>query len=464
MRTTLAAALVAASTAIASPPQRAASPASLEAVAALVRDARDASGAPSIAYAVVVDTHIVAAGAFGLSDPERGIAATPETLYEIGSVTKTFTGLLYQQARARGSVTADDAVTRWLPAAVVPAYPGDAAAPTLGQLATHTAGLPRGAPVDVFGRAHPSLPEFFASLASAHAAFPARTTYKYSNLGVELLGHAVAAAQDTTWSVLVRREILGPLGMARTIDLSAGAERGEIAAGFLPGPDGLRRVEPMAFHPGMAPSGALASNARDLGRYVAFHLAADEAWAEDVLPARWRRDLITPGWMLPDWSAGVAVTWFIARHERGVLVHHAGGTLGHLAEISFLPDQRLGVVLLTNGWMDLHGLARTILARLEVEAQVVDVPAPAFPARWTGTYRLPGGEFPPVTLAEVNGAVTLESAVFGRVPVVARNGRWVCRDNEMLDGEDVAVVEAAEGPAGDRLVLGNGMFVHVRAP
>jgi serine-type D-Ala-D-Ala carboxypeptidase/endopeptidase len=179
----------------------------------------------------------------------RGHALGPDTRFEIGSVTKIFTGLILADMAVRKEVELDTPLGSLLD---IPA----AAAVTLRSLATHTSGLPRNSAAPRLAlqlTAHPN-PYRDVSLDRVAAALarkppPAPGTFRYSNLGYQLLAAALAAAAGTTWPCLLQQRICGPLGMTATgMNPDENTARGHDKAGFpfpysdyalLPGANGL---------------------------------------------------------------------------------------------------------------------------------------------------------------------------------------------------------------------------------
>jgi len=163
---------------------------------------------PSAAYAVVCDGE-VAVGGFG--------GAGPESVFQIGSVTKVVTGLLLADMADRGQVLLSDPATKYLPGAA----PGRA---TLADLATHTSGLPRLPPgLRRYALLRPGDPYAWypagalvragrRSLATAAGGQP----YLYSNYGFGLLGYLLGQAEGVPYMKLAEQRICGPLGMSAT--------------------------------------------------------------------------------------------------------------------------------------------------------------------------------------------------------------------------------------------------------
>ena len=187
---------------------------------ALVSDVRTALGSDrglkTLSVGRIRDDQVVFAG-LGTEDGE---VPTPQTPYELGSITKTFTGMLLADAVQRGEMAVEDRLAQHLPElAGTPA--GDV---SLYELATHSSGLPALAPTGsdtllaVLSNRNPydiSVEELIAATRTVELTDPGR--YAYSNLGMSLLGHAEArAAGAENWADLARQRLLSPLGMTAT--------------------------------------------------------------------------------------------------------------------------------------------------------------------------------------------------------------------------------------------------------
>ncbi|MFF1902293.1 serine hydrolase domain-containing protein [Kitasatospora sp. NPDC058218] len=233
------------------------------------------AAAPGGGVAVVVirgDERTVACRGHSDRSSERPVRA--DTRFELGSVTKTFTGLLLAEMAARGEVGYDDPIDRYLPADAAPGYPHERPI-TLLHLATHTSGLPR-LPVGLLPAMAPRwFTSPYATFGPAHLLralprTPVRGTpgaqVRYSNLGCGLLGLLLANAAGQRYDDLLEARVCGPLGL---VDTSCGPGR-EDAAGYRRG----RRV-PSFRLPALPGAAALRSTADDMLRYLQAHLALD---------------------------------------------------------------------------------------------------------------------------------------------------------------------------------------------
>ena len=331
-------------------------PAVRERAELLIRDGRHAS----IVIAVIEGKN---SAVYGFGRGNKDALPDADTVYEIGSVTKTFTGLLLAQAVVANQVKLTQPVADLLPGYQMPAVNGSAI--TLQDLATHYSGLPRlpdnGAPADMndpyadYG--DKQLRAFLAGHVLAHAP---GATFDYSNLGFGLLGTALAAKAGLSYGGLLQQRIAGPLRMRSTSALMTPALRARLAPGHLA--DGTR-ARNWNFQ-AIAGAGAVLSTPRDMVAYLqSFMLKPDAAHQLAVQPQHDLGDgkAIGLAWMR-DEANGQAIVW------------HNGQTGGYASFAGFTQDGKHGVVVLTNtsANVDELGVASLIqgtLAPLEAAAE-----------------------------------------------------------------------------------------------
>lgn len=301
---------------------------------------------------VLVDargTRIVAQGKVRADGP----AVASDTLFEIGSLTKTFTGLLLADDVVRGTVALDDPVTKYLPA---PGLSRDGRAVTLRDLATQSSGLPRLpsnlAPAD---RLDPYAGYDGARLSAFVAGYTLERTpgarYEYSNLGVGLLGY-ILGERDGGYAKAVRERIQAPLGMSDTaVDLSP-AQRERFATGHTAK---LEPTPPWTFD-ALAGAGGLRSTAADMAKYL--RAAIDPA--STPLAAAWKL-ATTPLADGPSSTTRIALAWHVLSRGGRTLVWHNGQTGGFASMMAFDPVSREGVVVLSNVSASVDDLALHLL-------------------------------------------------------------------------------------------------------
>ncbi|MEV4625223.1 serine hydrolase [Micromonospora sp. NPDC049523] len=185
----------------------------------------------------------------------------PQTPFRIGSVTKTFTAVLVMQARDDGLLDLDDPIGTHLD---LPAH-GEL---TVRRLLSHTAGLQREPYGDVWDTLRaPAVDELLAELDRAERVLPPARRYHYSNLGLALLGHAVARLRGGTWAEVLADRVLNPLGLSATTLAPAPTA----ATGFLVDTySDHAHPEPPTDFGAVAPAAQLWSTAPDMARWAAF--------------------------------------------------------------------------------------------------------------------------------------------------------------------------------------------------
>ncbi|GLZ62764.1 serine hydrolase domain-containing protein [Micromonospora sp. NBRC 107095] len=333
----------------------------------------DPSGYRGLAVALVENGRIRTAG-LGDRDP-AGRPVEPGTPFEIGSVTKTLTGMLLADQAATGVVHPDDALeSTW------PAVTGPLREVTLAELASHRAGLPRVALGSPLAWAHlmwanvsggnPYAGQDVDTLrGTSDRVSPdgGRGEVHYSNVGVSVLGHALAAKAGVAYPDLLHTRLLRPLGMTATVvatrtdDLPANRAQGSRASG--------RPLDPWTGA-GYAPAGIGPwSTAEDLARLAAATLAGTAPGA-DAATARFREDGDTR----------IGYGWFTTRHGDREVVWHNGATSGFRSYVGFERATGRAVVVLGNTDRGVDPIGRRLLGLSEREAGAA---APVVPG-WIG--------------------------------------------------------------------------------
>ncbi len=299
----------------------------------------------SISGGVVVDGRRTTAARGVLSD--SGAAASPASIYPIGSITKAFVGLVLADRETKGRLSPADPVASLLPDSLSLAA-GDTAAVTLGQLVTHTSGLPRlpdnlDEPSEFADLFDPyavyQMTDLFAAVEAAAFDRAPGTAYAYSNFGVGLLGAALAREAGVSFDSVLAATITGPLGLDDTRTTPPDADRS--ATGYAA--DG-QAMPDWRFTDAMAGAGALHSTVDDMLTFLGAQ--ADPATAgslEDAIRRSHTRlhDADNDRW-------DVAYGWHILQYEGRRMLWHSGGTYGGKSFAAFAPDHNAGVVLLTN--------------------------------------------------------------------------------------------------------------------
>jgi CubicO group peptidase (beta-lactamase class C family) len=271
-----------------------------------------------------------------------GQPVNQRSMYEIGSVTKVFTALALADMVRRGEVTLDDPVQRLLPTdATVPSRNGKEI--TLRLLSAQRSGLPR-LPANLSPR---DAQNPYADYDGAHLVDFLRgytlprdpgERYEYSNLGVGLLGFALAARSHESYEAMITRRVLRPLRMNSTMATLTSEARARLAHGH----EGEREAANWDLD-ALAGAGALRSDAEDMTAFVAAAMGLrstplDSAFA---LTEQAQFDAGSP-------AMDIGLGWHILKRPTMRIIWHNGGTGGYHAFIGFDPARQIGVVVLSN--------------------------------------------------------------------------------------------------------------------
>ncbi|MGL6278876.1 MAG: serine hydrolase domain-containing protein [Gaiella sp.] len=302
----------------------------------LLERAQRADRLPSVSAAVFRDGAPLWQRAIGLADVASGTAATPDHQYRIGSITKTFTAVAIMQLRDAGRLDLDAPLR-----AALPEFPHG---PTLRQALSHTTGLQREPPGEIWeSLAPPDREQLVAGLEDAERVLAPGVAWHYSNLVFALLGEIVARLGGTYETVLAER-VLVPLGLARTrLHATAPAATPYFVE---PYSDAVRVEPDLEVTESTGAAGWLWSTTGDLARWADFLCTgADEVLSRATLDemARVQTMVDETGWTI-GWGLGLEL---VRRGER-VLVGHVGAMPGFLAAVFVDRARRIGAAVLTN--------------------------------------------------------------------------------------------------------------------
>lgn len=345
-------------------------------------------------------------GRFSGDDPRP---LTPDTRFQIGSVTKVFTALLLAESERAGKVSRHDAAAKYL----LPGGDPDQAklAPiTLLTLTTHTSGLPR-LPANLGenpdGAANPygrhDRAATVAALRLHGPTAPVGRAVAYSNFGVGVLGEALGAAWGTSYAAALRERVLGPLQMRTSaLALDGEAPPADLAPGHAAG----KRVPRWTFV-AAAPAGALEATPRELGVFLEFCLGRSESPLRTALAAT-----LVPQREAPEVGGRIGLGWFIAGEPGKPVYWHNGATNGYHAFVAFCPAEGRGVALLTNDAKSCDPLGRALLGLKPLQAASRRVPNAA---DYSGRYPLAPAFALDVTARD--GALYLQATGQPRAPL-----------------------------------------------
>ncbi len=343
-------------------------------VAAAIRDVAEAALAdgttPGMAVAVTDEVGTVFSGGFGLAEVASGRPVDPATLFEIGSIGKSFTAFCVMALADERRLDPDDPAVRHLAWFDVP--PAAAGAPpiTLHHLLSHTAGITAG--ID----ATPEPASQVWALRDLRPSAPPGARFHYSNVGYKALGLVLETIEGRPYPEVLRRRILGPLGMRASEPEITNEIRERLAVGY------AYLHDDRIGHPGMplvpatwletaTADGSIAATADDMAAYARLLLGRGSAGGVRVVSEAAFTRMTAPHAALgPDATYGYGLV--VRRDGDRTLIGHGGGMVGYLAGIQVDPQAGIGAVVLQNG----YGAGPVTLAR-RIVALVADALATA---------------------------------------------------------------------------------------
>lgn len=308
-------------------------------------------GLPGISVGIVYDQELVYARGFGLRDLRRQTPATPSTIYRIASLTKLFTATAIMQLRDQGKLRLDDPVEQYLPWFKLKNPFPDQPSITIRHLLTHTSGLPREAAYPYWtDNKFPSRTELIRGLENQEMVFPPEDKIKYSNLGMAVAGEIVAEVAGMPYSEFVGRYILEPLGMKSTTVYFQDSQSDRLAAGYSRRlEDSTRKVMPFTNAKAMVAAANMSSTIEDLAQFASLQFRDRQiVFGNQILKASTIKEMQRVQWLSPDWKSGRAIGFETWREQERTVVGHSGWVAGYRSQFSFLPKEKIAVIVLTN--------------------------------------------------------------------------------------------------------------------
>jgi CubicO group peptidase (beta-lactamase class C family) len=342
------------------------------------------------------DGHTLISEGYGMANRARGVPITSETIFDIGSVSKQFTGAAILRLEEMGRLGVDDPISRHLPA-----VPADKQAITIHHLLIHAAGFPH----DVGdNQTHPSRDEAVRQMLAAELRSEPGTKHAYTNVGYALLAAIVESASGKSYERFLRDELWLPLGMTRTGMVLGGLDRAEVAEGYMfDGP-----LPPNRYR---TPDRDGASWLVRGAGYILSTLNDMERWGEalrtgQILSDASRRKLFQPHIRENDKTPSYyGYGWALFSNRDGSCrIAHDGSAGVHYAFLSFFPERDVVLTSYTTQqrapWRYFPRRVYSALAGDELELPAVAEAAPGGVEWLAGDYRLPSGAVLPVRMQE----------------------------------------------------------------
>ena len=349
----------------------------------VVKNAARMHGVPGASVAVLKGQTIVSEVATGFINRDTRVRTTTDTVFQIGSITKTFTATMIMQLRDEGRLDLDELVVKYLP----DFRNNDMKRlrkVTLRHLLTHQSGIDG----DFFPRTDTgdkAIEELLGMSGSLPFLFDPGTNYSYNNIGFSALGRVIEVIDQRSFDVSLRKRIFAPLDMDHALSRPEDNLRFRAAVGHLPDPkhpDQLIVPKVVYLTIGHKAAGSTpAMTASDLLNYAAVHKNKGVGLnGNRILSARSVREMQKPQVTCKDrdWPWQVGQPWRLAKWGAVKIYGHPGGTVGQGSDLTICNEKDIAVVCLTNGG-NAAEFSRTVVSHVfkSVKVNMFKPPTPA---------------------------------------------------------------------------------------
>jgi len=315
---------------------------------------------PGIGVGIVVGDKLVFAKGYGYRDYDKKLPFTPNTLYQIASNSKLFTAVAAGLLVEEGKLTWDKPVRDSVPAIhFYNDYLNSTV--TLRDMLAHRTGITRHD--SIWYQAPDSRKELFAKLTYMEPKEPPRTVFLYNNMMYAAAGYLVELQSGKTWEEFVRERIFKPLEMNNSLfSVAEMVKRPDFGVGYTEKRDNfeIHKIPYYEDTQGMAPAGAVISNLEDMSHWLIALMNDGKYKGRQVLPAGVLKATIQPAIAQPNTLAEVRGWWEILNPAYGMgrstvsyrghlLTYHGGDLDGFHSQVSFMPQERIGVLVAVIG-------------------------------------------------------------------------------------------------------------------
>ena len=306
---------------------------------------------PGASLALIDGGNIVWSEGFGYTTRSKKVKVTADTLFHVGSISKSFTALGVLKAIDKGLLALDEPLKRYLTWFSINSRFGvsEVERITIRHLLSHHSGLgawsPLGNPSDPLYHTR-TFEEVVKSTRDSWLKFRPGERFEYSNQGIDLVGYALESISHKPFADFMREEILAPLGMnASTFNQREATRKEGCAIGYL-GKRAVPIVNDVVMP--LVAAGGLFASANDLARFVIAHLPGGSVADERIVTTKFLQEMYEPQFTAKNQPSGYGLGIYKAIQNDTVRFSHGGLGYGISAHYRFLPEHKIGVVLLTN--------------------------------------------------------------------------------------------------------------------
>lgn len=319
------------------------------AIQALLDESCRISGVPGMSISILAEDEVFYFSS-GYADREKGVSASENTLYELASVSKAFTGMGILLLEEQGLLSMTDSVQKYLPWFTLKYHgkPVDMQSLTLNNFLYHTSGLtnvrhtqniPQGNTPDL-------LQKTVEMLVDAELAFPPGEQYNYGTVNYDVLGLVIETVSGQSYEDFMKEQVFQPLGLHQTYVYKEDArDTGQLAQGYR---SSFFMTTPYNApdYAGNKPAGYIISCTKDMARWMGIQMGIVQDIPEmfhTVIEKSHQGDMSVPAVNEMHYAAG----WLVNADQ--TIIEHPGGNPNFSSEVTLLPNERTAVCLLTNG-------------------------------------------------------------------------------------------------------------------
>lgn len=311
---------------------------------------------PGVAVCIVKDDRIVLMKGYGIKElglPDQKV--DQNTLFMIGSNTKAFTATALAILQEEKKLSLDDRVTKYLPNFKLENKLA-AEQTTLRDLLCHRLGFKTFQGDFTFYNSKLTRAQIIDKLGGIKAAYPFRTTWGYTNAAFLTAGEVIPKVADKSWEVYLREKIFAPLGMTNTLALSADMPKSFNKTVPHTLIDERLSAVPYAQMDGMAAAMSISSSVSDMSKWVFAQLNNGKVGAKQVIPenaileTRKPQDFVASKRHLNGETNFelYGLGWFLQDYSGHRIIMHDGGVTGYVSSVTLVPQDKLGIIILTN--------------------------------------------------------------------------------------------------------------------
>lgn len=314
-------------------------------------------GVPGMSIAVVKDGKVIFSKGYGTKEAGKNERPDAHTLYAIASNTKAFTSAAIATLVDEGKLSWDDKVTSYLPYFAL--YdPWVSANTTIRDLLCHRVGLKTFSGDILWYRSTLTPEQILRRVGYLPKAFEFRSGYGYSNVMYLAAGEVIAKVSGKSWHDYIRETFLRPLGMSRSVTSVKELQKLQNVATPHKIVDEKHVAMPWEEWATVAAMGGIISSVDDMAKWMIMNLNNGVVMEDTLFSAQARNVMWTPHNIFPvdhtdtDHAThirGYGLGWTVSDYHGHFRVGHTGGYSGMLSAVTLIPDEDLGVVILTNG-------------------------------------------------------------------------------------------------------------------